>query len=205
MSTAPHDSVDKPYDLAARGMYYLARMYDTQLSDLAEYSKLKKCYSVWLMLSPSSVKAKVLDYKMTNIGDYVPGMADKADYMELVMIYADPMYTTDRDIFTILQRLFEDSKKLEQFIPRNRENEKLYEEASSMCDIGDMREQRGVEKGIGKGIKKGIEKGIKILISAYLDMQVPTRTIIQKLQEKYDLTEEEAESKYLEYVTTQDK
>ena len=60
-----------------------------------------------------------------------------------------------------------------------------------------MRDQENIEKGIEKGIKKGIEKGIekgKIygMISAYRDLKVPEDEILKKVQEKFQLSLEEA-------------
>lgn len=43
------------------------------------------------------------------------------------------------------------------------------------------------------GIEKGIEKGIKGLVSTLKELSIPDATIIQKIQEKFDLSGEEAE------------
>ena len=53
--------------------------------------------------------------------------------------------------------------------------------------------KKGIEKGIEKGIKKGIEKGkVYGMVSAYRDLGVPENEILKKVQEKFQLSLEEA-------------
>ena len=67
-----------------------------------------------------------------------------------------------------------------------------------------MRDQENIEKGIEQGIKKGMEqgvkkgmeqgvkKGIEAMVSALKDFGVNDADIIQTLQEKFELSREEA-------------
>lgn len=56
-----------------------------------------------------------------------------------------------------------------------------------------MRDQENIEKGMEKGMEKGIEKGkIYGMISAYRDLKVPEDEILKKVQEKFQLSLEEA-------------
>ena len=59
-----------------------------------------------------------------------------------------------------------------------------------------MRDQENIEKGIEQGIKKGMEqgvkKGIEAMVSALKDFSVNDADIIQTLQEKFELSREEA-------------
>lgn len=63
-----------------------------------------------------------------------------------------------------------------------------------------MRDQENLEKGIEKGIERGIEKGVEIGILAVVDtlrdFNIPDDIILQKIQERFKLSKEEAE-KYL--------
>ncbi len=53
--------------------------------------------------------------------------------------------------------------------------------------------EKGIKKGIEKGIKKGIEKGkVYGMVSAYRDLGVPENEILKKVQEKFQLSLEEA-------------
>lgn len=56
-----------------------------------------------------------------------------------------------------------------------------------------MRDQENLEK----GIEQGIEQGILGMIAALRDFSIPDSAILQKLQEKYNLTPKEAEQ-YME-------
>ena len=60
-----------------------------------------------------------------------------------------------------------------------------------------MRDQENIEKGIEQGIEQGIErgiaKGIMAMVAALRDFNVSDDMIIQKIQEKFNLSKEEAE------------
>lgn len=204
----PRDSADRHYDLAARGMYYLARMFDMQLSKNAEYSKLSKCYSIWFVMTPGSLKSNFFDYRMHNFGDFAKGMENRADYLELIMVYADPSCEDTRDIYRLLQGLFVDSRELEQFIPRNSETKDMYKEVTGVCDIRKVGEAWGVEKGMlqgmkqgmQQGVKQGTEKGIGSLVITLDEINADRSTILSSLQKRFSLTPEEAEKKYNQYT-----
>lgn len=52
-----------------------------------------------------------------------------------------------------------------------------------------MRDQENIEK----GIEKGMEKGIQGMVSTLKDLGIPDTTIVQKIQEKFNFSREEAE------------
>ncbi len=56
--------------------------------------------------------------------------------------------------------------------------------------------EKGMEQGIKQGMKQGIEQGISALASALREINVPEDIILQKIQEKFKLSESEAK-KYL--------
>ncbi len=53
-----------------------------------------------------------------------------------------------------------------------------------MCNLS-----KGVEE---KGIQKGMQKGIIAMSAAMQELQIPRSVILDKIQEKFHLTEEEA-------------
>lgn len=67
-----------------------------------------------------------------------------------------------------------------------------------------MRDQENIEKGIEQGVKKGMEQGVKkgmeqgvkkgmeAMVSALKDFGVNDADIIRTLQEKFELSREEA-------------
>lgn len=56
-----------------------------------------------------------------------------------------------------------------------------------------MRDQENIERGRQQGIKQGIEKGIKQLVSTLHDLGISDEVILQKIQEKFQLSKEKAE------------
>ena len=52
--------------------------------------------------------------------------------------------------------------------------------------------QEGIEQGIERGIEQGIERGICGLIRSLKEFDIPKEQILHKLQDTYELTEEEA-------------
>ena len=51
-------------------------------------------------------------------------------------------------------------------------------------------------EGLEEGMEKGMEKGINALVSTLKDMNVPIQTILEKVQEKFNLSLETAK-KYI--------
>ena len=80
-------------------------------------------------------------------------------------------------------------RRLEEAVKEAKKNREWRHEYMTLL----MRDQVNIEKGIEKGIKQGIEKGrIWGSISTYRDYGLSDDEILEKLQEKYHLSEEEA-------------
>lgn len=54
-------------------------------------------------------------------------------------------------------------------------------------------EQRGEKRGEKRGIERGIQQGIQVLILDNLEYGISKEIILQKLQKRFDLTQEQAE------------
>ena len=54
--------------------------------------------------------------------------------------------------------------------------------------------ERGMEQGIKQGIQRGIQQGIQSMVETLRELSVPDELILQKVQEKFNLTKEDAES-----------
>ena len=52
--------------------------------------------------------------------------------------------------------------------------------------------KKGMEQGVKKGMEQGVKKGIEAMVSALKDFSVNDADIIQTLQEKFELSREEA-------------
>lgn len=80
-------------------------------------------------------------------------------------------------------------KKLESAIKEAKKNREWRHEYMTLL----MRDQENIEKGMEQGIKQGI----MALVSALKDFGVEDDDIIQKIQEKFEISREEAK-KYVE-------
>ncbi len=56
-----------------------------------------------------------------------------------------------------------------------------------------MRDQENLEKGREEGREEGREQGILGMISVLRDLHIPDNTILEKLQEKFLFSKEEAQ------------
>ena len=52
--------------------------------------------------------------------------------------------------------------------------------------------EEGMEKGIEKGMERGVTRGILAMIESLREFNIPDRTILAKIQEKFQLTAEQA-------------
>ena len=57
-----------------------------------------------------------------------------------------------------------------------------------------MRDQENIERGMEQGLKQGIQRGIQSMVETLRELSVPEELILQKVQEKFNLTKEDAES-----------
>ena len=54
--------------------------------------------------------------------------------------------------------------------------------------------ERGMEQGLKQGIQRGIQRGIQNMVETLRELSVPEELILQKVQEKFNLTREDAEN-----------
>lgn len=63
---------------------------------------------------------------------------------------------------------------------------------NSMCNLGEVVEERGIKKGMAQGIEQGKEQGIRGLVDILNEMETSKDVIVDKIMEKFLLTEEQA-------------
>lgn len=56
-----------------------------------------------------------------------------------------------------------------------------------------MRDQENIERGMEQGIRQGIEQSIYGIIAICRELHLPDGEISEKLQERFNLSEEEAQ------------
>lgn len=190
------------YPIVKRGIYYCGRMISAQYGTVftkSHYEKLQKVYSIWIcMKPPTERKNSITEYSLTEknrIGN-VKEAVENYDLMTTILVCLGSSGESDDDneLIRMLDVLLsedlpaKDKKEIleqEYQIPMTEEME---EEVEQMCNLSD-----GVEQ---KGIQKGIAKGIVALVETLRELNQTDDTIIEKIVDKFSMTEEEAK-KYL--------
>lgn len=82
------------------------------------------------------------------------------------------------------------ARKLEGAVQEAKRNREWRHEYMTLA----MRDQENIERGMEQGIKQGIQRGIQSMVETLRELSVPEELILQKVQEKFNLTKEDAES-----------
>ncbi len=190
------------YPLVKRGVYYCCRMISGQYGVefvASHYEKIKKVYSVWICMNPPKYRQHTITkYHMAE--DIVLGESreEKVNYDLLTAVLiclGDPKRTEEYSVVHLLSVIFSDELEAEEKkailakmygIAMTRE---LEQEVTDMCDYGDAIEA----KGIAKGKAAGIQQGIQVLLETLREMNLNYEDTLQKLEEKFHLSREEAE------------
>ena len=162
------------YPLTKRAVYYCARLISAQrgveFTD-SHYEDVKKVYSIWLCMEPpESRKNTITRYaiKEENVFGEAREAVRNYDLMSIVMIgMGDVGDDVQNSLLKLLNVLFSTETSPadkcsilqdEFFIPMT---QRLETEVSSVCNLSEGVERRGIRKGIEQGIRKGIEQGIE--------------------------------------------
>ena len=121
------------YNLKMRGSYYIARAFSEQLKDIsddANYDKLKKVYSVWIV--SNSPKEEVVKYSFMNTKTRT--IDPRNDPFSLIMIYLGKQQSKEK-VIRYIKALFErDMEYLKKYYHINEEMERSME---SMCNLSE--------------------------------------------------------------------
>ena len=188
------------YHLENRMVFYLSRLISSQKGINfvnSEYDKIKKVYSIWICMdadddgdsiSRISLKQDTLfgmPYDFTEL-DKMCGMVIRIrnsrnvteSRNRLIAMLEDVLSREDSDV---------KKRKLEEKYAMKMTLE-LEGRINRMCNLSDV----VVERGIELGIQQGMQRGIKGLVDILRDMGTPKEVIVQKIMEKFSMTEEKA-------------
>ena len=188
------------YHLENRIVFYLARLISSQKGinfAKSEYDNIKKVYSIWICMdadrtsdsiSRISLKADTLFGKPCGFPklDKMCGMVirirNSCNVTEsrnrLIAMLEDVLSREDSDV---------KKRKLEEKYAMKMTLE-LEGRINRMCNLSDV----VVERGIELGMQQGMQRGIKGLVDILSDMGTPKEVIVQKIMEKFSMTEEKA-------------
>lgn len=213
MDIEPQKTYQPGYPIEKRGFYYLARQLSSQLSlttENTDYGQLEKCYSIWICKDdiPKKAQYSVSVYETINTKNTSLHHAKKESYdlMTLVIIKLgnvvyngekeDEYYELLRFLDTIMSPHKEDfMDKVKEYIDFS-ENEELWKEVTRVSGLGLSIFREGLEEGLERGIEEGIQKGrtegIQAFIEDHLEEKIPKEKSLEKLQRRFQLTEEKA-------------
>jgi len=204
---------DPGYPLVKRGIYYssclIANQYGIDFNK-ADYNKIKKVYSIWICRNVTKqVENSITSYEITEKRHVGKVRENKANYdlMTTVMVcLGQATKTSPTKLLKMLNNLLSEevraSDKLELLAKEYSiaPTETLEREVVTMCNLSEGIEEkgykRGMEKGEIRGIKKGEIRGIKKgeirgTVSTMRELEIDEKVIIQKLKDKFQLTDEE--------------
>jgi hypothetical protein len=205
MDIEPQKTYQPGYPIEKRGIYYLARRLSSQLSLLTEktdYGQLEKCYSIWICKDdiPQRDQYSVAIYEMANTKNSSKYNIKKENYDLLTLVIIklgnrvyngkkeEEWYELLRFLDTIMSPHKEDfMDKVKEYIDFS-ENEELWKEVTLVS-------------GLGQSIfEEGLEKGIQALIEDNLEEKISKEKSLEKLQRRFQLTEEQAIAYYKRFA-----
>ena len=167
----------------------------------SEYDKIKKVYSIWICmdadddgdsisrisLKPDTLFGMHCDFpKLDKMCGMVIRIRNNSDVAEsrnrLIAMLEDVLSREDSDV---------KKRKLEEKYAMKMTLE-LEGRIKRMCNLSDVVVERGIELGMQQGMQKGMQQGIKGLVDILSEMGTSKEVIVQKIMEKFSMTEEKA-------------
>ena len=163
------------YDLVTRALFYCARMLSAQLDTeftADNYDGIKKVYSIWIcMNAPDYLADTITSYgiKPESIVGEMKGNP-RYDLMSAVMICVNAKSHQKKEspLHGLLSTIFsEDLNYHEKETILNQDykietTKTVKEGMSSMCNLSEAIEERGIKKGLEKGLEQGLEQGLEL-------------------------------------------
>ena len=167
------NSEDLSYHLETRAVYYLARLLSSQYQrdfGHSEYEKLRKVYSIWIVMNPAERNANTISSiafrQAALLGDPEDNRGyDKAEAFIVRLQKNDAAKSEDR-LVNLLNMLF-----VSDLSPIEKENilvrdfsipvtEHMERMVANMCNYSTFILEKGMQQGIQQGMQQGMQQGI---------------------------------------------
>lgn len=178
------------YHLENRITYYMARLISSQKETEffhSEYDNIKKIYSIWLCLECADDAIYEVRLTPKNIYGIVenPMKFDKMSAVIVQLRNQKSRNESKNQLIAMLEDLLQDE---ESTIKKQKLQEKynlkmtveLERRLADMCNLSDLIEERG------------IERGIEVFVLDNLEENVTKERIIEKMQRRFQVTEDQA-------------
>lgn len=188
------------YHLENRMVFYLSRLISSQKGINfvnSEYDKIKKVYSIWICMDADDDGDSIsrISLKQDTLFGMPYGFKELDKMCGMVIRIRNSRNVTESR--NRLIAMLEDVLSREDSDVKKRKLEEKYAmkmtlelegRINRMCNLSDV----VVERGIELGIQHGMQRGIKGLVDILSDMGTPKEVIVQKIMEKFSMTEEKA-------------
>jgi len=207
------------YSLTKRAAYYEGRMISAQRGtefEGSDYDELKKVYSIWVCMEPPGELRNtitVISNEQKPLVGEMKFLPREYDLMSTVIIcLGDPDGERSTGVLRLLNVLLSVQIKVDEkkYILENEFNipmtQELEEEVSTMCNLSEGVERRGIQKGLQQGlqqgiqqglqqgIQRGIQQGIRAMVIDNIEEGVSREKICEKLCHWFELPMEEAQA-----------
>lgn len=188
------------YHLENRMVFYLSRLISSQKGINfvnSDYDKIKKVYSIWICMDADDDGDSIsrISLKQDTLFGMPYGFPELDKMCGMVIRIRNSRNVTESR--NRLIAMLEDVLSREDSDVKKRKLDEKYAmkmtlelegRINRMCNLSDV----VVERGIELGIQHGMQRGIKGLVDILSDMGTPKEVIVQKIMEKFSMTEEKA-------------
>lgn len=149
------------YPVLKRAVYYVARDLSAQLSNITQvtdYSKLEKCYSIWICTEdiPKKLQNTLTEYSLSKKD--IIGETDEPDEdydLLTVILIRQGKETEEKGIFDYLRGIFDcDIQKIQGY-SHIKWSEPFQQEVKKMTGFGDAIYEKGIQEGRHDGMILG--------------------------------------------------
>ena len=170
------------YNMIQRSLYYLSKMYEEQLSEGEDYSKLARTICINILNfkylktekfhTGYRMKEIETNEELTDIIEMhfieIPKLEQNSDEKDLLTAWTEFLRDPESEKVRSLEMSIEEIREAKDELIRmsnDKEQREIYEMRAKILkdkvSALNEAERKGIEKGIKEGIKKGVKKGIK--------------------------------------------
>ena len=170
------------YNMIQRSLYYLSKMYEEQLSEGEDYSKLARTICINILNfkylktekfhTGYRMKEIETNEELTDIIEMhfieIPKLEQNSDEQDLLTAWTEFLRDPESEKVRSLEMSIEEIREAKDELIRisnDKEQREIYEMRAKILKdkLSDLNEaeRKGIEKGIKEGVKKGIKEGVK--------------------------------------------
>ena len=170
------------YNMIQRSLYYLSKMYEEQLGEGEDYSKLTRTVCINILNfkylktekfhTGYRLKEIETNEELTDIIEMhfieIPKLPEESDEKDILTAWTEFLKDPESEKVRSLEMSIEEIREAKDELVRisnDKEQREIYEMRSKILkdkiSALNEAERKGIEKGIKQGIEKGIEEGLK--------------------------------------------